>query len=64
MRVCQAKKDKSSQNHRAENQTVLVPLRREPNGSRTITPNHPFCEMLYRDLTLSVGTQRAMPKAQ
>ena len=24
----------------------------------------PFCDMLHRDLTLSVGTQRAMPEAQ
>ena len=37
---------------------------REPNGSRTIVPNHLFSDMLYRDLTLSVGTQRAMPEAQ
>ena len=25
---------------------------------------YPFSDMLYRDLTLSVGTQRAMPEAQ
>ena len=37
---------------------------REPNGSCTIVPNHLFCDMLYRDLTLSVGTQKAMPEAR
>ena len=43
---------------------VRVPLRQEPNGSHTIAPNHLFCDMLYKDLTLCVETQRAMPEAK
>ena len=43
---------------------VRVPLCRKPDGSHTFVPNHPFCDMLYRDLTRNVGTPRAMPEAQ
>ena len=60
--------------HRAENQTVRVPLRQEPNGLHTITPRNkrfayhrakpPVLQYVVRELTLSVGTQMAMPEAQ
>ena len=53
---------------------VCVPLRREPNSLRTITPRTkrfvyhrakpPVLRYVVQELTLSMGTQRAMPEAQ
>ena len=70
-RTNQAKTQRFTHHH-ANNQTVCIPSCREPNGLRTIAPrtkqfgvpNHYFCDMLYMDLTLSMGTKRAMLEAR
>ena len=65
---------KSSKDRRSQAETKQVKqrqvkssrdkARQNRNGLHAIVPSHPVCDMLYRDLTWKVGTQRTMPESQ